>query len=255
MYSCRCNSHQSGQSHQLGAWDVGNIVTLCNDRPILGLQHSHMPASVQVYYTMQKMDEYGCDLFLDIHGDEEIPFNFLAGSEGIPSFNERLRDLQNTFSTAFVRASPDFQPKNGYTVDEPGKANLAISSNGVSTPGWAWLGCAVLCCAVLCCAVLRCAAPGCAVPCCAAMCCAVLKMRCLAKRDLIKQHDCNAPISLRYTAARKHGVVRLQCGGKTVCGCKGRNYNLCSDVYSALPMQQHSRVMCCMEMCAILHVV
>ncbi len=78
------------------------------------------------------MDDVGCDLFLDIHGDEEIPFNFLAGSEGIPSFNERLRDLQNTFSTAFVRASPDFQPKNGYTVDEPGKANLTISSNGVS---------------------------------------------------------------------------------------------------------------------------
>ena len=81
---------------------------------------------------MKKMDEAGCDLFLDIHGDEEIPFNFLAGSEGIPSFNERLRDLQTTFSTAFVRASPDFQPKPGYTVDEPGKANLAISSNGVS---------------------------------------------------------------------------------------------------------------------------
>lgn len=81
---------------------------------------------------MRKMDDVGCDLFLDIHGDEEIPFNFLAGSEGIPSFNERLRDLQNTFSTAFVRASPDFQPKPGYTVDEPGKANLAISSNGVN---------------------------------------------------------------------------------------------------------------------------
>lgn len=90
-----------------------------------------LPMTVQVFYTMQKMDEYGCDLFLDIHGDEEIPFNFLAGSEGIPSFNERLRELQNTFSQAFVRASPDFQPKNGYTVDEPGKANLAISSNGV----------------------------------------------------------------------------------------------------------------------------
>lgn len=87
---------------------------------------------LQIYYLMKKMDEAGCDLFLDIHGDEEIPFNFLAGSEGIPSFNERLRDLQNTFSTAFVRASPDFQPKPGYTVDEPGKANLAISSNGVS---------------------------------------------------------------------------------------------------------------------------
>lgn len=90
----------------------------------------------QVYHLMKKMDDVGCDLFLDIHGDEEIPFNFLAGSEGIPSFNERLRALQNTFSTAFVRASPDFQPKPGYTVDEPGKANLAISSNGVKPTSW-----------------------------------------------------------------------------------------------------------------------
>jgi hypothetical protein len=32
------------------------------------------------------MDELGCDLFLDIHGDEEIPFNFLAGEYpwGVP---------------------------------------------------------------------------------------------------------------------------------------------------------------------------
>ena len=99
----------------------------------LGLNQWHSRVLLQVYYLLKKMDEVGCDLFLDIHGDEEIPFNFLAGSEGIPSFNERLRELQDTFSTAFVRASPDFQPKNGYTVDEPGKANLAISSNGVST--------------------------------------------------------------------------------------------------------------------------
>ena len=107
------------------------------DRPLMfasmKIVLQQKPAAVaQIYYLMKKMDDVGCDLFLDIHGDEEIPFNFLAGSEGIPSFNERLRELQNTFSTAFVRASPDFQPKAGYTVDEPGKANLAISSNGVS---------------------------------------------------------------------------------------------------------------------------
>ena len=30
---------------------------------------------------MRRMDETGCDLFLDIHGDEEIAANFLAGSE------------------------------------------------------------------------------------------------------------------------------------------------------------------------------
>jgi hypothetical protein len=34
---------------------------------------------VQVKLVRDKMDETGCDLFLDIHGDEEIAFNFLAG--------------------------------------------------------------------------------------------------------------------------------------------------------------------------------
>jgi hypothetical protein len=35
-----------------------------------------------VYYVQQKMSEKGVDLFLDIHGDEEIPHSFImsAGS-------------------------------------------------------------------------------------------------------------------------------------------------------------------------------
>ena len=36
---------------------------------------------MQVFHVMRRMDEIGCDLFLDIHGDEEIAANFLAGSE------------------------------------------------------------------------------------------------------------------------------------------------------------------------------
>ena len=46
---------------------------------------------------MRKMVEVGCDLFLDIHGDEEIAANFLAGSEGIPSYNEPMAALAKTF--------------------------------------------------------------------------------------------------------------------------------------------------------------
>lgn len=46
---------------------------------------------------LRRMDETGCDLFLDIHGDEEIAANFLAGSEGIPSFNEPMGALAKTF--------------------------------------------------------------------------------------------------------------------------------------------------------------
>ena len=35
-----------------------------------------------------RMDATGVDFAMDIHGDEAIPANFLAGFEGIPSLTE-----------------------------------------------------------------------------------------------------------------------------------------------------------------------
>lgn len=54
------------------------------------------------------------DFLGDIHGDEEIEYNFLAGNEGIPAWDERLRKLQDEFCNAFLHTSPDFQLGNGY---------------------------------------------------------------------------------------------------------------------------------------------
>ena len=36
------------------------------------------------------MDKVGVDFFADIHGDEELPYNFISGTEGIPSWSPRL---------------------------------------------------------------------------------------------------------------------------------------------------------------------
>jgi hypothetical protein len=57
-----------------------------------------------VFHVLRRMDELGCDLFLDIHGDEEIAANFLAGSEGVPSWNEPMAALAKTFMTGCARA-------------------------------------------------------------------------------------------------------------------------------------------------------
>ena len=57
----------------------------------------------QVFHVLRRMDELGCDLFLDIHGDEEIAANFLAGSEGVPSWNEAMAALAKTFMTGCAR--------------------------------------------------------------------------------------------------------------------------------------------------------
>ena len=41
------------------------------------------------------MDETGVDFAMDVHGDEAIPANFLAGFEGIPSLtDDQLRSVQ-----------------------------------------------------------------------------------------------------------------------------------------------------------------
>ena len=35
----------------------------------------------QVYHVRNKMDSVGLDMLLDIHGDEELPYNFINGNE------------------------------------------------------------------------------------------------------------------------------------------------------------------------------
>ncbi|CAL8472033.1 g11575 [Coccomyxa elongata] len=87
--------------------------------------------SPEVYYVRNHMDLVGCDFLADIHGDEEIEYNFLAGNEGIPAWDDRLKGLQDEFCQAFLHTSPDFQMGNGYGVDPPGQANLAICSSAV----------------------------------------------------------------------------------------------------------------------------
>lgn len=94
-------------------------------------QSPTMVRSPEVFLVRQKMLEVGVDMFLDIHGDENIPYNFVAGSEGVPSFNERIHGLQERFKTAWLQVSPDFQTTHGYPIDAPGKANMTLGTTWV----------------------------------------------------------------------------------------------------------------------------
>jgi len=85
--------------------------------------------SPEVYLVRQKMQELGVDFFLDVHGDEAIPYNFLAGCEGNPSYNERIQSLEELFRTNLLLANPDFQNKHGYPVDKSGEGNLSMATN------------------------------------------------------------------------------------------------------------------------------
>ena len=91
----------------------------------------HAPSaekSPEVLCVRNAMDETGVDFAMDVHGDEAIPANFLAGFEGIPSLNDGQLRLFNLFSETLERLSPDFQRSQGYEIPKPGEANMSMST-------------------------------------------------------------------------------------------------------------------------------
>lgn len=87
--------------------------------------------SPEVFYVLKRMQETGVDMFLDVHGDEALPYNFVAGCEGIPSYDERHKELEDIFKAAYLAATPEFQTTYGYERDEPGKANMTVANSAV----------------------------------------------------------------------------------------------------------------------------
>ena len=88
--------------------------------------------SPEVFLTREKMRASGVDFFLDVHGDEAIPNNFVADAKGIPSWTTRLETLVANYSDLLLNESNDFQTKDGYPTPPPGKANLDIATNYVA---------------------------------------------------------------------------------------------------------------------------
>lgn len=87
--------------------------------------------SPEVLFVQQQMREVGVDLFLDIHGDEEIPQVFTAGCEGNPGYSPRLQALEGEFRSRLVDMGAEFQTAFGYPRDEPGQANTTLACNAV----------------------------------------------------------------------------------------------------------------------------
>jgi murein tripeptide amidase MpaA len=84
--------------------------------------------SPEVLCVRHAMDEAKPVFAMDVHGDEAIPANFLAGFEGIPSVTERQLELFGLFSKTLERVSPDFQTRQGYELSGAGRANLTMST-------------------------------------------------------------------------------------------------------------------------------
>lgn len=91
-----------------------------------------MERSPEVALVRQKMLSTGVDLFLDAHGDEVLPYNFVAGSEGNLGYTPFIADLEGRFKAAWMAACPDFQDTHNYGLDAPGQANPTLATSWVA---------------------------------------------------------------------------------------------------------------------------
>jgi murein tripeptide amidase MpaA len=84
--------------------------------------------SPEVFVVREAIHANGCDMFFDIHGDEALPYVFVAGSEMLPSFTEQQLHEQRSFIEAFKQASPDFQDEHGYEASKYREDALKLAS-------------------------------------------------------------------------------------------------------------------------------
>jgi murein tripeptide amidase MpaA len=87
--------------------------------------------SPEVLAVRTALRETGCAAFLDIHGDENLPYVFVAGCEMLPGFTTRQAAEQSAFSAALLDASPDFQSKYGYEASKYRDEVLKLASKWV----------------------------------------------------------------------------------------------------------------------------
>ena len=90
-----------------------------------------MTRSPEVYLVRDKMLAIGVDMFLDVHGDEALPVNFVAGCEGVVAYDARHKALEDKFKAIMLAITPEFQDERGYDKDEAGKANPTLGTTWV----------------------------------------------------------------------------------------------------------------------------
>ena len=88
--------------------------------------------SPEVVHALAAMDATGVDFAMDVHGDEALPHNFIAGFEGIPNITDHQLMLLGEYKAILERLSPDFQTRVGYPPSAAGRANLTMSTNQIA---------------------------------------------------------------------------------------------------------------------------
>jgi len=90
-----------------------------------------MASSPEVLLVRERIQKTGVDAFIDVHGDEGLPYVFVAGGEMLPGFTPAQAEAQRAFIGDFKRASPDFQDVHGYAPGKYREDALQLASKWV----------------------------------------------------------------------------------------------------------------------------
>ena len=88
-----------------------------------------MEASPEVFLVQQKMNETGVDFFMDVHGDEELPYVFLGGPLEVHSVTESMRQNFRNFQEALQATNPDYKRGYEYPGGPPPNPDLRMAWN------------------------------------------------------------------------------------------------------------------------------
>ena len=88
--------------------------------------------SPEVFWVREKMEQTGVKFCLDVHGDEAIPYNFIAGANGIASWNDVKQKQLDEYTQQLEKINPEFQTRYGYPVAGKGKANPSLCTTFVA---------------------------------------------------------------------------------------------------------------------------
>ncbi len=88
--------------------------------------------SPEVLCVLEKILDTGLDFALDVHGDEALAYNFIAGTEGIPGWDPARQQQLDLFKSTLAKVNPDFQVEHGYPVNQAGSANMSYCSSSLA---------------------------------------------------------------------------------------------------------------------------
>ena len=87
-----------------------------------------LDSAPEVYLAKQAMAATGVDFFLDVHGDEALPYCFIAGTEGLSNWDQSRQAKLDFYRNRLAHLNKDFQTEHGYPAKRPGEANMGMST-------------------------------------------------------------------------------------------------------------------------------